>query len=103
MRALIVTIPATILFLIISVNAASLLGQSLSVRKSNGKYQIEATVPPATGYTLQGSANLHLWVDLKRDVPQVYSHALTNDWFAAQFFRLTLTPTERPPIRVMVV
>ena len=78
------------------------LGQSLSiVRKSGGEFLIEATAPPEFRYVLQGSRNLHLWVDIIDEVRGKASYLFESGGVSKRVFRLS--PWTPPPDPIIVV
>src|SRR5687768_17650206 len=92
------------LFICAGLFGSMVFGQSISVgKKADGSIWIEGAAPAGSGYTLQGSANFRLWVDLQNDLPAQYSVELSNDWFDKQFFRLRPPEPEAPPIRVLAL
>jgi lysophospholipase L1-like esterase len=79
-------------------------GQSLSIiRKPDNNYWIQASAPADTPSTLQASENLHLWVDINSAVPEQLSFQFDNNDVSTRFIRLTPTPPEPPPIRIVTL
>ncbi len=78
--------------------------QSVSILKeADSNYWIQATAPVAGSYTLQASENLHLWVDMQNNVPEQYSAQFNNTGVTKRYFRLASSPTDPPPIRVLLL
>lgn len=95
------SLPITFLIgLLLSGHAV--IGQSLSIRKVDARYLIEANAPADNPHSLQASENLHLWVDIQEQVQQPYSLALENPRDSARYYRFTPT-VEAPPIRVVLI
>jgi lysophospholipase L1-like esterase len=78
-------------------------GQSLSIRKGESNYWIEATAPANNPHTLQASANLHLWVDIRESVQEPYSFAFDKAGVSQRYMRLIPLPPPTPPIRVLLI
>jgi hypothetical protein len=80
------------------------LGQSLSItRKGETNYWIEASASMDNPYTLQASANLHLWVDIHDPVQGQYSSQLAGLEVSARYFRLVpSSPSARPTIVMLL-
>jgi lysophospholipase L1-like esterase len=92
------------LFLLLTLFVASSFGQSLSIaKKPDNNYWIQASAPADVPSTLQASENLHLWVDINSAVPQDLSFQFNNTDVTTRFIRLTPTPPEPPPIRVVLL
>jgi lysophospholipase L1-like esterase len=84
--------------------ANSALGQSLSIKKQDGSYRIEATAPAGNPHTLQASENMGLWVDLHEDVQdQPYSFPFDETGVSVRYFRLPPATEPPPVIRVMLI
>jgi lysophospholipase L1-like esterase len=96
-------VPALIILAaILSANAA--FGQSLSILKnSDTNYLIQVTAPPGTPYTLQASANLHLWVDLQNNIQDPYTFQFDITGVSLRYFRLMPSVPPAPDIRIMVL
>jgi len=93
---------ALLLCVVFCVTAA--FGQSLSItKKPDNNYWIEASAPADTPSTLQASENLHLWVDINSAVPEQFSFEFDNTNVTTRFIRLTPTPPEAPPIRIVTL
>jgi lysophospholipase L1-like esterase len=84
-------------------STSTALGQSLSLIKGETNYWIEASAPAGNPHTLQGSANLHLWVDIKDNVQERSSIPLENVGADQRYFRLIPTPAPPAPIRVLLL
>src|SRR5258706_2014035 len=97
MRVLLCSSPmAFVICIILSANAA--LGQSLSIKKVDTKYWIEASAPLGNPHTLQASDNLHLWVDIHEDLQERYSFAFDDAGVSGRYFRLTPSAPPAPPV-----
>ena len=84
--------------------ADSTFGQSLSiVRKGGSELWLEASMPPDSHYTLQASANLHLWVDINDEVQNPLSYRFDSIGVTNRFFRLTPWTPPAPPIRLVMI
>ena len=93
-----------LLLLSIALFASTALGQSLSlVKKGAGELWIEAATPPGARYILQGSKNLHLWVDLQGEVQGQISFQFDNTGIKHRFFRLMPWTSPAPPIIIMLI
>jgi lysophospholipase L1-like esterase len=77
------------------------LGQSLSItREGETNYWIEASAPLDNPYTLQASANLHLWADIHDPVQGRYSSQLAGLGVSPRYFRLV---PSSPPAQTIIV
>jgi hypothetical protein len=84
--------------------ANSAQGQSLSIKKLENQYWINAAAPAGNPHTLQASENLGLWVDIHEGVQeQPYSFALDETGVSARYFRVVPAADPAPPIRVMLI
>ena len=84
--------------------AASAFGQSLSiVQKGESNFWIQASAPAANPYTLQASANLHLWADIHDSVQGDYSSPLGGMAVPQRYFRLVPSSPPAAPIVVMMI
>ena len=92
---------ALLISLLLCANAT--LGQSLSIKKVDANYLIEASAPADNPGVLQASQDLRLWVDIREDVQASYSFALDEAGVTGRYFRLIPKPPDPPPIRVMVI
>src|SRR5690349_9357747 len=87
-----------------ALSAITALGQSLSIKRADTNYWLEASAPANNSYTLQASQNLHLWLDIQDSVPDRYSYPLDNTGVSKlRYFRLIPSPPAAPPIRVMLI
>jgi lysophospholipase L1-like esterase len=93
----------TALLICVILSAHAAFGQSLSIKKVDNKYWIEASAPAGSPHTLQASDNLHLWVDIHADVQEAYSFAMDDVSVSGRYFRLTPAEPPAPPIRVLVI
>jgi lysophospholipase L1-like esterase len=85
----------------LSISAA--FGQSLSITNKPGtNYWVEASGPLNNPYTLQASANLHLWVDVEENVQEPQSFQFNKTGDSHRYFRLNSAPPV-PPIIVMLL
>jgi lysophospholipase L1-like esterase len=86
-----------------ALSSSTLLGQSLSVlKKADSNYWVEASAPANNPHTLQASADLRRWVDIRSGVEAGYSLQLTNAGISQRYFRL-MPSTSAPPIRVLLI
>src|SRR5882672_9734733 len=92
---------ALLICLILSASAA--FGQSLSIKKVDTNYWIEASAPADIPHTLQASDNMHLWVDIHEDVQEDYKFAFDNTGVSQRYFRLPPSAPPAPPIVVMLI
>jgi lysophospholipase L1-like esterase len=77
-------------------------GQSFSItRQSPTNYSIQASAPMDNPYTLQASANLHLWADIHDPVQGQYSSPLAGMEVSQRYFRLV--PSSPPPQPIIVM
>jgi len=95
------SLPTVLLVLTLSANAA--FGQSLSIKKVNTNYWIEATAPASDPHTLQASDNMHLWVDIHENVQEPYSFAFDNAGVSERYFRFPPSEPPAAPIVVMLI
>src|SRR5438445_7929501 len=91
------------LLICIILFANAVVGQSLSIKKVDTNYWIEANATVDDPHTLQASENLHLWVDIHDQVQEPYSFAFDNTGVSDRYFRLTPAAPEAPPIRIVVI
>src|SRR5688572_12313422 len=90
----------TTLLIWAALSASAAFGQSLSIiKKGESNYWVEASAPADNPHTLQASANLHLWVDVREDVQESFSLQLTNSGSSQRYFRLRPS-TAVDPIRI---
>jgi lysophospholipase L1-like esterase len=83
---------------------SSNLGQSLSVsQKPDSSFWVQMSAPAGGPYTLQTTANLHLWIDKQNDVPDQASFLLDHSYASARYFRLVPTQPDPSPTRVMLL
>ena len=86
-----------------SALALSSFGQSLSIKKGETNYLVEASAPANDPRTLQVSDNLSLWIDVRTGIvaPETFPIDSTN--ISQRYFRLISPPPEAPPIRLMIL
>jgi lysophospholipase L1-like esterase len=87
-----------------ALSLSASFGQSLSlVKQADSNYwTVHATMPAGSGYSLQGSPNLHLWADLQDTVQDEYSMSVDPSDAQTRFFRMAPS-TSAPPIRVLII
>ena len=79
-------------------------GQSLSIiKKGESNFWIQASAPAADPYTLQASANLHLWADIHDPVQGDYSNQLGGMSASQRYFRLVPSSPPGDPIIVVMI
>jgi lysophospholipase L1-like esterase len=94
---------AALLMFAATVSPGSVLGQSLSIiKKGESNYWIEASAPANNPYTLQASANLHLWVDIHENIQEPYSFQFDTAGVSLRYFRL-MPSTDAPPVVVLLL
>src|SRR4051812_34821546 len=94
---------AALLILTAAVCPGSILGQSLSIiKKGESNYWIEASAPANNPYTLQASANLHLWADIQENIQEPYSFQFDTTDVSLRYFRL-MPSTDAPPVVVLLL
>jgi lysophospholipase L1-like esterase len=80
------------------------LGQTLSIiKKAESNYWIEATAPQNNPHALQGSPNLHLWVDIREDVQQPYTFQFDTAGVFQRYYRLKPSSPPAEPIRLLLI
>ncbi len=94
--------PALVLCAAVATTAA--FGQSLSIIPAGQtNCSVEASAPAGTPYTLQASANLHLWVDIYDPVEGPYTYQFDGTGVAQRYFRLMPSAPPAPAIRVLLL
>jgi len=79
-------------------------GQSLSIiNQGKSNFWIQASAPAANPYTLQASANLHLWADIHDPIQGQYSSRLAGTRVSSRYFRLVPSSPAAPSIIVMLI
>lgn len=85
------------------LSTGAVFGQSLSIKKGDTNYLIEATAPPGAPQTLQASANLHLWIDAQNDIQDTYEFPFDTTEVSQRYFRLAPSVPPAPDIRIMLL
>jgi hypothetical protein len=92
------------LFACAVLSISSALGQSVSIAPKDGtNYVVEASAPAGASYTLQASANLHLWVDIHDIGLEKYTYQFAPGDARFRYFRLIPTPPAAPDIVVLLL
>jgi lysophospholipase L1-like esterase len=92
----------TFLFLCaLAVSAA--FGQSLSIKKVDSQYSIEASAPADRPGTLQATEDFRLWVDVTNNVSDPVSSLLKYSHVSSRFFRLVPAAPEPSPVRIVAI
>jgi lysophospholipase L1-like esterase len=95
---------ATLMGICLLMLAMAASAQSLSIKKVDGQYRIDASASAGNPHTLQASQNLGLWVDLHEGVEEEpYSMPFDETGVLLRYFRLTPAQEPAPPIRVMLI
>jgi lysophospholipase L1-like esterase len=89
--------------LIVAANPLVLRSQSISIKKIDGNYVVEAATTPGTPAMLQVSHNLRLWVDVGQDAQDQYSVPVQAAGESIRYYRLVPLPEPAPEIRIMIV
>lgn len=82
--------------------AGSALGQTLTIKKVNSNYLLQASASASTPLTLQASDNMHLWVDIQEDIGEQFSIPV-DIGDSVRFYRLTPVVEPAPPIKVVMI
>lgn len=87
-----------------AIPAPAGFGQSLSIAKVGAtNYSVQASAPANNPHTLQASADLQLWVDLRSDVQGSTTVTLDDATVSNRYFRLIPSPPPPPPIRILLL
>jgi hypothetical protein len=88
----------------IAMTGSIAFGQSLTIAKKQDKtYTVKATAPSDNPHALQGTANMHLWVDLNEEVAGSFSYDFDSSRLAEEYFRLKPSTPPADPIRVLLI
>ena len=91
-------------FFCLAIWADEVFGQLVSiVKKTESEYCIEVSTPLDARYTLQSSANLSLWVDVKEDIIGQNSYLFENTKTSRLFFRMTPWNKPADPITIVLI
>ena len=88
--------------LLASFFGISASAQSVSIKKVNAEYTVEATMAPGTQSNIQASHDMRLWIDIERDLDGGHTYSFAPGGVPQRYFRLAPT-VEAPPIRVMII
>lgn len=76
--------------------------QTLSmVRQGESTLLVQASAPAGNPHTVQTSENLNVWLDVRANITEQVSIAITNSGVSKRYFRLT--PSEPPPSPIIVM
>jgi lysophospholipase L1-like esterase len=104
MRCLIYSLSSIVLFVFATpLSVTTAFGQSLSIRKGESNYWVEASAPTDNPHTLQASENLNTWIDVRESVQETYSLPLNSVGVGLRYFRLIPSPAPAPPIRILLL
>ncbi len=102
MRMSICSSPAALLLIALLLSANAAFSQSLSIKKVDTNYWVEASAPADSPHTVQASDNMHLWVDIQ-DVQESYSFTFDTAGVSERYFRFPPTAPPASPIVVMLI
>ena len=91
------------LFVCSTLAPSDSFGQSLSIKKGETNYLVEASAPANDPRTLQVSDNLSLWIDVRTGIVGPETIPIDSTNVSQRYFRLISPQPEAPPIRVMIL